>query len=391
MNRISRYLFLECATSSLIALVVFTFVVMLPHVLRLVDMWVNKGVSVAVLGEMTLLAMPQFLAASIPMALLTGTLLTLGRLAQDSELVVLSACGISLYQMMRPVFVLTLLYTLLSLMLHAVWLPYASHHSSILRKALVSSTALTLKPKTFNHAVSGLTIYVDDQDIEKRLLKGILVHDQRQMGQTATLTARTGQLRTPAGGGETVLFLQEGTRHQHLGDNQYRELMFATYHMALGIDLGFQPKDIEADLEALSMGALSALAYDATSGKSYDARMEWHRRLAYPAANLILGLFAVALGVRQSHRSGRSYALVVAVLLLITHFFLLSLGESWAQKRAVDPMSGFWLPNLLMACLAGYVTIMTQRGKPFRRVLWLTQHWAMLPHRLLHSSSAEPR
>ncbi|MBF0584111.1 MAG: LPS export ABC transporter permease LptF [Magnetococcales bacterium] len=386
MNRISRYLFLECAAASLVALVVLSFMVMLPHVLRLVDLWVNRGVSVAVLGTMISLSIPKILVTVIPMALLVGTLLSMGRMAQESELVILKACGISLLQMMRPIALLAVIYASFALMLSMVWLPHAFHQFAILKKALVSATTLALKPQTFNHTIPGLTIYVDEQDVQNRLLKGLLIHDQRKPEAPITLTARRGQIQ-PMPGGETLLFLQEGVRHQTTDKNQYRALLFETYQMDLGIVLELKTQDVKERLDELSLDELSQLMQEG-SGKSYDARMEWHRRFSFPVATFILGLFAVPLGLQQSHRSGRSYGLVVAVLTLILHFALLSLGETMARKQLLGPIGGFWLPNLVMALLAAHLIHATHRCQSFRLAVWLSNTLALLPQRLL--SAARP-
>lgn len=388
MKRVFQYLFVQCGISSLAALLVLTLVVMLPQVLRLVDLWVNKGVSVAILGKMTFLSIPQFLVAAIPMALLIGTLMTLGRMAQESELVAFKACGISLFQIMKPIGFLALLYMLLALVLNMVVLPYSFHQFSILKKALVSSTTLALKANTFNHTIPGLTIYVDEQDIVNRQLKGVLVHDQRQTKTTITLTARSGQVTTLTNG-DTHLVLHDGTRHEMVGKGVYRDLMFAKYSMDLGIALGLKTHDVKERLDEMNLSELSFIIQNSDPNQVYEARMEWHRRWAFPAATLILGLFAVPLGMQQSHRSGRSYAFVVAVLTLIIHFFLLSLGESLAHKQVLDPISGYWLPNLLMAALTSYVVIQTHLGHPFRLAVWLTQSLSMLPQRMLRAPIKE--
>lgn len=389
MNRISRYLFRECGFSTLAALLVLTFVVMLPQVLRLVDFWVNKGVSVTVLGHMILLSLPQVLVAAIPMALLIGTLLTLGRLAQESELVILKACGISLYQVMRPVALLALLYTLLALLLNMVWLPYAFHQFSVLKKALISASTLALKSQTFNHTLPGVTIYIGEQDAKNNVLNRVLVHDQRNKAGIVTLTARRGQIAALPNGG-TLLSLQDGTRHQKIGEHVSRELIFSTYNMDLGVDLELQAQASTKHLDEMSPGALYTLTHTGHAKQAYAARMEWHRRLAFPVATFILGIFAVPLGMQQSHRSGRSYGFIVAVLTLITHFFLLSLGEAMANKHVLDPLVGFWLPNTLMLGLTGYVTFITHRGRPLGPAVWLAQMLAQMPQKLLRPTK-EPR
>ncbi len=382
MNRLSRYLFRECALTSLIALLVLSFMVMLPQVLRLVDLWVNRGVAVAVLGTMISLSIPKILVTTIPMALLIGILLTLGRMAQESELVVLKACGISLFQVMRPIALLAILSAGCALLLNMVWLPHAFHQFAVIKRALVSTTTLTLKPQAFNHAIPGLTLYADEQEPNSRLLKGILIHDQRKPDAPITLTARRGEMRSMPGG-ETVLFLQEGARHQTVGDNQYQSLRFATYQMDLGVVLGFKTQDTKKQWDEMNLHELSQVMREATPDERFEARMEWHRRFSFPVATLILGLFAVPLGLQQSHRSGRSYGLVVAVATLIVHFVLLSVGENLARKHLLEPIGGFWLPNLLMALLTVYVVYATHHCRSFRLAIWLAHGLANLPQRLL--------
>ena len=160
--------------------------------------------------------------------------------------------------------------------------------------------------------------------------------------------------------------------------------------MDLGVVLGIKTKNVKEKLDELSMRELHLLLLDRASEKFYSAQMEWHRRLAFPVATLILGVFALSLGVQQSHRSGRSYGFIVAILTLIVHFFLISLGESLARRHVVAPVIGLWFPNLFMAFLTAYVSVMTQRGRPLLLAVWLAQGLAILPQRLLRSPTKEP-
>ena len=386
MSRLSRYLFVECALSSITALMVLTFLIMLPQVLHLVDLWVNKGVSVGILGKMTLLSIPKFVVASLPMAMLVGILLALGRLAQDSEIVVLKACGLSLYQILRPIAILVTLFSGFSLFLNTVWTPHSFHLFSVLKNALISANTLSLKAQTFNQTIPGLIFYVHEQDPGGREMRGILIHDRRKPDQVVTLTARIGRLYTTPDG-STGLVLTDGSQHQKMRNGQYRQLVFGTYDLDLGVSLGLKPQHKKEQLDELSMSELKALIDNGKESKLfYEARMEWHRRLAYPTATLILGLFAVPLGLQHSHRSGRSYGFVVAVVTLILHFMLLSTGEAMAQKQIVSPLSGFWLPNLLMALLTGYVMFATAQGRAIKAAIWLTQFMSLMPQKLLRAA-----
>ncbi|MBF0455216.1 MAG: LPS export ABC transporter permease LptF [Magnetococcales bacterium] len=387
MNRLSRYLFVECALSLLAALLILTFLAMLPRVLQLVDLWVNKGVSIGVLGHMTLLLIPQFIVAALPMAVLTGILLALGRLSQDSEMVIMKACGISLYQMLRPISLLVGFCALGALFFETIWVPHAFHQFHQLRLAVLSSTTLTLKPQTFSHVVPGLTIYIDTQNQAARTMGGILIYDQRQADAPVTLIASSGRLHT-LDNGNAALFLTDGSRHERKSDGRYRQLKFATYDLEMGVSFGLGDEGREKGLEELNGADLEKMIQTGGEEVAYLARLEWHRRWAFPMATLILGVLALPLGLQQSHRSGRSYGLVVAILTLIVHIFLLSLGEAMAKKGLVPPLAGYALPTLIMAGFTLYILINTARGRPFKLAVILVHTMASLPLKLLRPGSA---
>lgn len=387
MKRLSRYLFVECAFSLLTALLILTFLIMLPRVLLLVDLWVNKGVSIGVLGQMVVLLIPQFFVAALPMAVLTGILLALGRLSQDSEMVVLKASGVSLYQLLRPISLLVGIFALIALFFEMVWVPHSFHQFHQLRSSLVSSTTLTLKPQTFSHMVPGLTIYVDDHDQDAGVMRGIFIYDQRNPDEAITLVAASGRIHNLPSG-NAAIFLTNGSRHEQMTDSRYRQLKFATYDLELGVSLGLGSNQRKRGLEEMNMADLDVMIGNGDAEKAGKARLEWHRRWAFPVATFILGVLALPLGMQQSHRSGRSYGLVVAILTLIIHFFLLSLGEVMAKKGLVTPLLGYGLPTAVMASFTIYIMINTARGRPFKFAVILVHTMASLPLKLLRPGSS---
>src|SRR5690606_23796744 len=94
-----RYLFVEILVPFFFGLSVFTIVLPIARIVRLVEMVVNRGVPF--LGMLTLfsLLVAAFLEVTVRMALLLAVLLALGRFSPDSEIVALKTSGISLYQM----------------------------------------------------------------------------------------------------------------------------------------------------------------------------------------------------------------------------------------------------------------------------------------------------
>ena len=95
LRKIDRYVIRETIPPFLLSLVIFTFLLEIPPVMRDLEMLVAKGVSWQVAGRIVLTLIPQALGLTIPMALLTGLLIGLGRLSADRETVALLACGVS--------------------------------------------------------------------------------------------------------------------------------------------------------------------------------------------------------------------------------------------------------------------------------------------------------
>ncbi len=105
MRIIDRYVVREIIPPFLIALLVFTFVLIIPFIIDLAEQMIAKGVPGGTILQLTITLLPQALALTIPMALLIGLLVGLGRLSADREVVVMMACGISPYRLLHPVLV----------------------------------------------------------------------------------------------------------------------------------------------------------------------------------------------------------------------------------------------------------------------------------------------
>jgi lipopolysaccharide export LptBFGC system permease protein LptF len=91
-----------------LGLIVFTFVLFVPQLVRLMELLVRHSGSGAQIARLFLYIVPGVLIFTIPMAVLVGVLLGLGRMSADSEIIALTALGISRQRMLVPVAVLAL-------------------------------------------------------------------------------------------------------------------------------------------------------------------------------------------------------------------------------------------------------------------------------------------
>ena len=116
MNLLDRHIFRSVLFTCAAAVGLFAFVVALPNVLRdLLGPLLAGQFGAATFVRLVALLFPFAISFALPMGVLTGVLLTLGRLSADSEITAMRAAGVSLARIARPVFILAASGTLLAL------------------------------------------------------------------------------------------------------------------------------------------------------------------------------------------------------------------------------------------------------------------------------------
>src|SRR5579863_6917057 len=103
MRLLDRYIAREVGSHSMLGLAVFTFVFFVPQLVRLMDLIVRHSGGAGTVALLFLCSVPPVLGFTLPMAVLVGVLIGLGRLSADSEIVALHASGVSMRRLLVPV------------------------------------------------------------------------------------------------------------------------------------------------------------------------------------------------------------------------------------------------------------------------------------------------
>jgi len=125
MRLIDRYICREVVSHALLGLVVFTFVFFVPRLVQLMDLVVRHSGSPGAITLLFLCTLPPALAFTLPMAVLVGVLIGLGRMSADSEIVALHAAGVGLRRLLLPIGFVALVGTCITLAT-TFWLSPAS-------------------------------------------------------------------------------------------------------------------------------------------------------------------------------------------------------------------------------------------------------------------------
>ena len=349
MRILDRYIVREVFRHALLGLAVFTFVFFVPQLVRLMELFVRHTGSGSQILELFLCIFPGVFTFTLPMAVLIGVLLGLGRMSADSEIIALTALGIGRRRILLPVGVLAVAGAAATLAM-TLWLgPYSVRKYRTLETDLVTSQiSFAVQPRVFDERFPRLVLYVNDVSASGTHWHGVfLAQADGESGSQLTLAENAIVVAEPKEG-KLELHLQGGTTHEFSRDDpdRYSVTMFGQSDWPIEVNglVPAQPKQV-------SHTELSFRELLATKDANWrEARVELHRRLAFPAACLVFALVAVPLGA-QPRRGGRAAGSLIAVILIACYYLLTVIGAGLARQAVVPPFLGIWGANILLVIL----------------------------------------
>src|SRR5271169_3072727 len=125
MKRLDRYILRQCFGVMIFVTAALSAAVWLAQSLRLIDLIVNRGLSIEVFLYLAALILPRFLDIVLPIGIFIAVLFTFSRMTTESELVVMRAAGLSPAALAKPVLILAAIAFVFLMSLSAYILPVA--------------------------------------------------------------------------------------------------------------------------------------------------------------------------------------------------------------------------------------------------------------------------
>jgi lipopolysaccharide export LptBFGC system permease protein LptF len=204
VTTLQRYTLREILAPTALGLIVFTFVFLVGQLFKLAEMLLNSGIPANIALELIALLMPGVMAVTIPMALLVGVLLGVGRLAADREILAIKASGISLVHLAKPIVGFTIVVSGLMMWANMKLIPYLNLKSSDLQVQILFH-ALSAIPagSPFELPTEGqdqdTTILIDSKEKGTGRLQGVTMLTQFESSKKpGDLSATINDLNTTA-------------------------------------------------------------------------------------------------------------------------------------------------------------------------------------------------
>lgn len=356
MPKLDRYLAREFAHSVFAALVVLGLVSMGGVVADLLGEIARGKVPAGLLLSQLGLRLVNFLPILLPLALMLGLLLALGRMYRDSEMQVLASVGVGPRRLLRPVLAVTAP-VVAAVALSALWLgPWATRLSERMveqanRNLLISG----LEAGRFTALPGGAgVVYVGAMSADGTRFTRMFVH-RREGDRLDVTTARAGDLHLD-GDGTRYLRLEDGFRVEGpiAAGRDYRLMRYARNELRLP-----DREENRADDDPVLLPTLTLLG-DARP----EAQAQLHWRIAPALLTLAFALIAVPLA-RSSPRQARYGRVLLAFLAYLVGMNLTVLGTQWLGEGKVPSVLGLWWLTLPLLAFATWLYLRDGRLRLF--------------------------
>jgi LPS export ABC transporter permease LptF/LPS export ABC transporter permease LptG len=373
---LTRYILKEVVSHAFLGLVLFTFIIFMRDLGRLLELIVRNSAPLPSVAEIFFLTLPTTFTVTLPMGVLVGILIGLSRLAADSEVTAMRASGFGVGLFLRAVSLFAIAVWGLA-MLNSIYIaPKSAAALAALQDRLKSSQAsFEIQPRVFYEEFKNTVLYVQDAIPEgnRSLWRGVFLADTTDPASPKITVADRGVLLSDSPD-DLRFHLEDGSQQELVPKvkDQYSITTFESTDIPIKVpgaaDRG--PRDLlpvpQLDLHELLTNAtrehtaarelvftgtpearnvaVKAYAYDELKARYYE--IEFHRRFGLPAACLVLAMVGIPLGL-SARKGGKSTGFVLTIALVFIYYVFSLLGVSLARQGKVSPWLGVWAGNII--------------------------------------------
>jgi LPS export ABC transporter permease LptG len=378
LRTLDRYVIREVLPPFLLSLLILTFLLVLPPVMEHLEKLLAKGVTWTMAARIIWTAVPSAAGLTIPMSLLVGLLVGLGRLSADREAVALLACGVSPYRLLRPVAVIGLTGMAATLYVMLVAIPDANQTFRELTFDVITKRVESdIRPRVFFEDFPGWVLYAQDEpDPGTPGWKDLLVARTDPNAQTTTVYfARRGRMVINRAERQVHLVLEDGNQYSIAKDGQADTLRFpGAFVLALNPEAVFPESKLQRGLPEKSIAELRHDMQDKLKNglSPHPEIIMLEQKFSIPVACVVFALVGLALGLSVA-RDGKLSGFVIGIAVIFAYYSVFLLAESlvkgyYADPAHVRPDSFFipahlarWIPNLALGLFGAVALVWRAR------------------------------
>jgi len=336
----------------LMLLLVFTLFELLNDILR-------NHVSVLAVGEYLLNVTPYFLYYPIaPLSMLLAVLITFGLLQRSNEITAIKATGISVYRIIVPVLIASILVAGVLFLSDQFYLPYTNKRQDALRNRIKGKPAQTyLRPdRKWIFGQHSDIYYYQFFDPDRDAFGGVSVFQFDP--HTFQITHRIAADRAHWSDSMGRWVYEQGWERSLTGSaiENYRKFDVATYPELAEAPAYFKKEIIQS--QEMNYDELRRYIHDLQQS-GFDVvrlRVQLQKKIAYPLITLVMAILAIPFALFTGKRSAVT-GVATAIGIGVVYWTISGLFEAMGNVSQLPPAVAAWSPNLVFGFIGGYLIL----------------------------------
>lgn len=362
MKILRTYLLKEMFWPFILSLAVLIFIMLMGSLVNLFNMVINKGVSLVLVCKLTFLMIPNILSYALPLAILSATLLTIGRLAADNEIIAIRSGGVNLYKLCFPIIVVGLIASLASIPLNDRLKPTALFATrKIVKQIGIKSPTAFLEAGTFIRTFKNNILFI--YGIHQNKLSNIRIYQPQEGGPTRTIIANRGEFLPLPEKDIVKLKLINGSSDEPnpKDPNTFYKLNFKTYYLTLDVSTGAE--DLEKKLKDMSIRELHQKIRELKRDKIEDLApiiTEINKKLSFSFSSLSFILVGLPLAI-WTRRREKFVGIGLSIGVFVAYYIFFLAGEVLSIRGFIYPGLGMWLADIVLGSVGFLLILQTMK------------------------------
>lgn len=357
LTLIDRYMLKRVSWPLGAAIAIGMAALLLERLIRLLDLFANRGGPLSLILKMLGNLVPHYLAIAIPAAFFVGILYATLRMSNDSELDVMRASGLSLRRLAAPMMVMAVVLTVASAIILGFLQPYTRYaYRALVYLVTETSWNSAIERGAFFSGFGGKTILIGDIADGGRSLSKIFIQETDDNGNNVALSALTGELISDPQSFSLNLILYDGIRVDSKPDGTGgKASTFGTLKMPLEVVAPepFRPRGHNES--ELSFWELIRAYHERWPDIGHDDVWgELNYRIVRTVTVLFLPLLAIPMGL-TSRRQPTSIRIVAGIAMLIIYNQILQFGQNMVGGGHLSAFAAIWIPFLIFSLGSVYL------------------------------------
>ncbi len=349
MKILRNYILKEFTSAFILSIFVLTFVMLLGNLIRLAELIISKGVSIIMAGKLFLFLVPFLFSFIIPIATLAATLLAIGRLSSDNELIAIRSSGINLFRMLLPILIIGIILSLFCVILNNKIIPNAHLKTRELMVEIgTQNPAAALEAGSFITAFDKFILFIYHIDGNK--FSNIRIYEPQGTDKPPrTIIAKKGEFILIPEKKILKLKLVDGTSDEinPSDPENFYKLNFKTYFMNIDFKKS-ESKKINKKQKDMTIGELKEqmLEFKRNGIDISPILTETYKRLALSFSCLVFILIGAPFAMITRRRE-KSVNFGFAFMIVAAYYLMLIGFEALAMEGKIPPSLAMGMPDVI--------------------------------------------